>query len=125
MKQFVTISFLIPILSGCATFGQMEEGLNALMGNKIETAFDVLGYPSGKQEYGSDTLYIWGRNVSGGLVLPYTATTSGYVGSTSYYGTTTSMRWCRLVRQPEGVFKQRPAVIEVTGIRQPFSVAIL
>jgi uncharacterized caspase-like protein len=36
-----------------------------------------------------------------------------------------NVRWCRLVRQPEGVFKQRPAVIEVTGIRQPFSVAIL
>lgn len=34
------------------------------------------------------------------------------------------LRWCRFVRQPEGVFKQRPMVVGFTGFRQPFSRAV-
>lgn len=92
MKKFIVLSFVASLLSGCATFGQMEEGLNALMGHKDETAFNVLGYPSGKQEFGSDILYIWGRNASGNLALPQTTTTYGNVGTTPFYGTSTSIQ---------------------------------
>lgn len=75
--------------SGCATFGQMQRGLNALRGQDVQTAFDILGYPSGKQEFGSDTVYSWQVDSSGAILLPQTSTISGSVGMTPVYGSTT------------------------------------
>lgn len=42
----------------------------------------------------------------------------------SFPGLEAALRWCRFVRQPEGVFKQRPMVVGFTGFRQPFSRAV-
>ncbi len=67
----------------------MEEGLNALNGKPITTAVSVLGYPDGQQEFGGDKIYIWSRNFQSSYTLPQTATTTGYVGNTPVYGTTT------------------------------------
>ncbi len=89
MKKACLVLTVLAMLSGCATFGQMEEGLNALMGKDAMVAFDVLGYPSGKQQFGSDTVYVWSVSSSGALVLPQTSTTYGTVGMTPVYGTTT------------------------------------
>lgn len=50
MKRACVFLIAMAVLSGCATFGQMEEGLNALMGKDARVAFIVLGYPSSKQK---------------------------------------------------------------------------
>lgn len=76
-------------LSGCATFGQLEQGLKYMMGEDISVAFNTLGYPTSKQEFGQDTVYYWSISNSGTLLLPQTATTYGTVGTTPVYGTTT------------------------------------
>lgn len=77
------------VLAGCATFSNMEAGLNALMGRPDRQAFEVLGYPTTKQEFGGDTVYTWSVSRSGAIVTPQTATTTGYVGNKPVYGTTT------------------------------------
>jgi hypothetical protein len=75
-------------LSGCATFGQMENGLQALMGQDISTAFNVIGYPQGKQQFGSDTVYYWDKNYAGTIFVPQISSTSGSIGNTSFNGYT-------------------------------------
>jgi len=85
-----TISLLLTLnISGCATFSQMEAGLDTLMGKNEKEAFSVLGYPSGKQIYGEDTVYIWEVSNTGTLLLPQTSTTYGNIGTIPVYGTTT------------------------------------
>jgi hypothetical protein len=76
------------MLSGCATWGQMDDGLQALGGKPIDEAFKVLGYPQGKQQFGSDTVYYWGSSSSGVMYVPQSTTTSGYVGNTPVYAST-------------------------------------
>lgn len=88
IRHFLFV-ILISSIGGCATFGQMEGGLNSLMGRTEQEAFSVLGYPSGKQQFGSDTVYIWEVSRTGTLLLPQTITTYGNVGSIPIYGTTT------------------------------------
>jgi hypothetical protein len=90
MKQAIIIFVSMCCLSGCATFGQMEKGLNALLGKNIQTAFNVLGYPNGKQVFGNDTVYFWQVNHGGSLILPQLNTTYGTIGTTPVYGTSTS-----------------------------------
>ncbi len=81
-------SLIVIILAGCATFGQMEDGLRSLMGKSDREAFAVLGYPSAKQDFGSDTVYLWYVSQSGSVFIPQTSTTTGYVGRVPVYGTT-------------------------------------
>lgn len=88
VRYFLSAIYILA-LSGCATFGQMEDGLNSLMGRAEQEAFSVLGYPSGKQQFGSDTVYIWEVSKSGTLLLPQTITTYGNVGSIPIYRTST------------------------------------
>lgn len=87
MKKLLKLLIVI-FLAGCATFGQMEDGLRSLMGKPDREAFSVLGYPSAKQEFGNDTVYSWYVSQSGSLFIPQTSTTTGYVGRTPVYGTT-------------------------------------
>lgn len=89
LSLYSILILIAAIVSGCATFGQMESGLNSLMGRNETEAFSVLGYPSGKQQFGSDTVYIWEVSNTGTLLLPQTATTYGTVGTIPVYGTTT------------------------------------
>lgn len=89
IRNWTLLACCVSALSGCATFGNMEEGLNALMGKPDKEAFSVLGYPNSKQEFGGDVVYVWGRSSSGTMYLPQTTTTTGYVGNTPVYGTTT------------------------------------
>jgi len=93
MKKLILIIFAIHFLFGCATFQTMEKGLTELGGHHINDAFQVLGYPSAKQEFGDVTVYIWNVQSSGALPMPQTTTTTGYIGSTPVYGQTQSMMW--------------------------------
>ena len=83
------IALLFIQLLGCATFQDMESGLNHMMNRPIETAFQVLGYPSSKQDFGSATVYYWHYSSSGTLIVPQSSHTYGNVGSTSFYSQTT------------------------------------
>lgn len=90
MKKIIYLLFLSILVNGCATFGEMEEGLDALKGKEPRVAFDVLGYPSGKQQFGSDTVYFWTVNESGVVLLPQTSDVYATVGNKPVYGTVTS-----------------------------------
>ena len=43
--HFVAAVAALP-LPGCVTFGQMDQGLSSLVGQPVDTAVNVLGYPS-------------------------------------------------------------------------------
>jgi hypothetical protein len=86
--RYLMMALFISVTSGCASFGQMEGGLNSLIGRNEQEAFSVLGYPSGKQQFGGDTVYIWEVSRTGTLLLPQTVTTYGSVGAIPIYGTT-------------------------------------
>jgi hypothetical protein len=92
MRSFkvAAAAVLALVAAGCATFGQLETGLAALVGRNEREAFNALGYPNGKQEFGGDVVYVWGRSTSGTVFIPQTARTTGYVGTTPVYGTTTT-----------------------------------
>lgn len=87
MKKSLLLAALC--LGGCATFGDLDKGLASLVGQPAARAIDALGYPSAEQKFGGDTVYVWTASRSGALVMPTTNTTSGYVGSTPFYGSTT------------------------------------
>jgi len=87
MKKIII--FICIFISGCATFGQLDQGLNYMIGKDVSVAFNTLGYPSSKQTFGQDTVYYWSNNSSGTLFIPQTSTTYGTVGEASVYGTTT------------------------------------
>lgn len=111
--RILTISLTV-LLSACATFGQMEGGLNALMNKKQEEAFQVLGYPTTKQEFGGDTVYKWSIDSTGAVVVPKTYSTLGTYGSTMYYSNTITSQvvpvnyncMIKLVAGPYGRLKQ-------------------
>jgi hypothetical protein len=87
--HFSIFMLITAAIGGCATSAQMESGLNSLIGRNEQDAFAVLGYPSGKQQFGKDTVYIWEISSTGTLLLPQTVTTYGTVGTIPVYGATT------------------------------------
>ncbi|EMA2446385.1 hypothetical protein U2G60_001614 [Vibrio fluvialis] len=89
MNASKSVYLLSIVLVGCASVEKFEQGLTRMMGEKESVAFNVLGYPSAKQQYGSDTVYYWTVSRSGTVFVPQTSTTSGTVGGSPVYGTTT------------------------------------
>jgi len=85
MKKIIFLPLVVLFLSGCSTFSNMEDGLKSLMGKEDQVAFDVLGYPSQKQQFGDDTVYTWNTSRSGVTYTPQAATTY----TTTGYATTT------------------------------------
>ena len=84
----ILLMFCVISSSGCV--GTMvNDGMNSLIGEPIETTFQVLGYPDSKMDLNGDTLYRWSYNSSGVYFAPTTTSTFGYVGTTPVYGTTT------------------------------------
>lgn len=71
------------MLSSCAHLN-FENTLQPMMGQHIQTAFDVLGYPDGVQRWGSDEVFIWTRSGSGIAVIPQVATTTQSWGATPF-----------------------------------------
>lgn len=92
MKKFVISMLLILLLffCGCVSIQKAEKGLDKLMHKEPEEAFQVLGYPSKKKQFGDDTVYIWVVDRQGSVIVPQTAYTSGTFGTTRFYSQTTT-----------------------------------
>lgn len=75
-------------LSGCTTFSDIEAGLGALEGRRIESAFSALGYPDDTIQVGRDTAYVWGNRQSFNLAVPTSETAYGTVGGRTFSATT-------------------------------------
>jgi hypothetical protein len=78
------------LLTACAT-AQLDAGLKGLVGENIHEAINRLGYPDGQRTVMGDTVYIWSTNRNVAMPMNTTTTTTGAVGTTPYYGTTTGM----------------------------------
>lgn len=89
MRRMIWVMATVTFLSGCQTFGQLERGLDALMGHSAQEAFGIIGYLTAKQQFGSDIVYVWSTSSSGALVFPSTSHSNGTVGGVGYNGTTT------------------------------------
>lgn len=79
-------------LAGCATFGQLETGLNSLIGQDLSVAVAQLGFPSAEREVAGMRLVEWGRSNNATFAMPTSSTTTGYVQSgnrTANYSATT------------------------------------
>lgn len=90
MKKLV-LAIVSLLLSGCA-FDTLNDGLPQLVGKPIDAAVDVMGLPNQRMEMGSYTVYVWGNNYSSTVPIysTNTAVTTGSVGTTPVYGTTTT-----------------------------------
>lgn len=94
MRGYIGAAAVAATLTGCVTFGQMNQGLDALVGQPLDTAVNVLGYPSGERTIAGRHLVQWGRSAQGFMPVVNTAQTFGTVAANrgwgSYSGTTTS-----------------------------------
>lgn len=80
-------------LSGCATFGQLEEGLKNLQGQPLSVAVAKIGYPSSERQVAGMRLVEWGRSNTAVGTMPVTSTTNGYAQAGSHvasFGATTT-----------------------------------
>lgn len=73
---------------GAAIAAGVQDGLNALNGKHINTAFDVIGYPDSQMKVDHNTVYVWGHSRSSTINMPQTSYHSGFAGNTYYSGTT-------------------------------------
>lgn len=81
--------------------------------------------PLGEQRWIANVISLTCAVVAGWFVWIKTKSINDGAISTMVFGAVLlGVRWCRFVRQPEGVFKQRPMVVGFTGFRQPFSRAV-
>ena len=92
------ISLLLPalcamLLPSCAS-QFMDEGLTALNGQPIRTAFGVIGYPTSRMELSSGSVYAWDLSTSGVSAVPTYATATTNVGLETY---TTTVQGTQMV----------------------------
>jgi hypothetical protein len=61
MKRVMLLAVLV---SGCATVSTrpFSEGMNSLIGQPVEVAFDRLGYPQRQEVMAGNTVYYWTEN---------------------------------------------------------------
>ncbi|MGK0799976.1 hypothetical protein ACRE5N_03335 [Klebsiella pneumoniae] len=86
MRKMLLIFTLL--LSGCVTFTQMNDGLNALKGKDKKIAFEVLGYPSQEQNFDDTKVYTWVNSVNDIAALSSPQITTGTFGNKSFNATT-------------------------------------
>lgn len=48
---------------GCVSLGDFKSGMNRLVGQRAQVAFDRLGYPDRKQDIEGRTVYYWGTSL--------------------------------------------------------------
>lgn len=91
MSRLSIVIFCGFILSGCA-FSTLDKGLPLLLGEPIERAVDVLGFPNSSMDMAGYKIYVWDNryNSTIPIVTTNTATTTGSVGTIPVYGTTMS-----------------------------------
>lgn len=90
MNKIAVIAIASLTLTGCMT-ARMNDGLNTMLGKPISYAVGRLGYPDGQREMMGDTLYVWSTNHQAVLPVYNASSTTGTVGGTPFYGTTSSM----------------------------------
>jgi len=73
-----------------ATLEEMDEGLNALIGQDYHTAFNILGYPSDVKKFDDTTLYIWNNNSADPVSVPQKSFNRGDANDKFYKGRSTS-----------------------------------
>jgi hypothetical protein len=78
-------------LAGCATQGQIRDGLQNLMGQPLAAAIAHFGYPASQMQMGDQTVYRWSSNRTLAIPQYNTATTYGNVGGTPFQATTGGM----------------------------------
>ncbi|MBG7619367.1 hypothetical protein I5R65_07815 [Herbaspirillum sp. AP02] len=92
MQKFALI-ITAAALTGCATWGQLDDGLKGLLGQPIDVAINKIGYPNSEQTIAGRKLYRWGSSSQQMAYMPTTTTTNGYAGVgsgfTPYSSTTT------------------------------------
>ncbi|WP_369326529.1 hypothetical protein AB6N01_20610 [Alcaligenes nematophilus] len=85
---------MLATLSGCATWGQMDDGLTGLHGHSIDEAIRLIGYPASEKVIAGRRIFTWSSNSMGTIAMPQTSYSQGnvYAGgvSSAYYATTTS-----------------------------------
>ena len=86
VRVWITLLFALFVIGCASTY--VDRGLSDLLGKNIQLAFNVMGYPDTKQEFGNKTVYIWGHSSSSTMFVPQVATTTGYVGGTTYTANT-------------------------------------
>lgn len=79
MKKII-FGCIIIVLGGCSATQNMDRGLRALSGKKIDAAFSVLGYPENKQEFNGVTVYVWSKSLNTVRVYTEPRTVYGTVG---------------------------------------------
>lgn len=89
MKRPILMVGVVICLTGCVE-QNMNDGLRQLKGQNISVAVAKLGYPDTQRTMLGDVIYVWTSSHDTTLFLPSTATTSGTVGNTPVYGTTTT-----------------------------------
>lgn len=89
MRRLIVVVAVSAALLGCAG-QQLQKGLGDAIGTNINTLVYKWGYPNSKREMMGQTIYVWTNAFSSSYVVPQTQTTTGYVGTTPIYGTTTS-----------------------------------
>lgn len=115
MHFTAVIIILAGLLSSCASVEKTHVGLNHLIGKDIRTAIYVLGYPTSKQEFAGDIVYVWSVDEYGQISLPSTSYITGSVGTTPVYGTVTrsttkithSICSIKIITNAEGIIKGR------------------
>lgn len=90
MRKIIAGIVVALTLSGCATFGQMEDGLNGLVGQPLDAAVARIGFPSSERNVAGMRIVEWGRSNSAMIAMPTTATTTGYTSSGPFSATTNS-----------------------------------
>lgn len=79
MKKTISIIAILS-LTGCATWEQLDEGLDKLVGRPLDVAISKLGYPATEQTIAGRKLYRWGNSSQGVAYMPSTSTTYATLG---------------------------------------------
>lgn len=67
------------VLMGCTVHQHMGEGLQAMLDEKKEVAFDVLGYPTSKQVIDGMEVFVWNSGRQGVLYVPQSQVVTGVI----------------------------------------------
>jgi len=93
MRKAIPVMAAVSLLAGCATWGQMDSGLQSLHGQPLQAAVSKLGFPTGEARVAGMRLVSWSTSSSGVMMMPQTSTSYGNVygpgGVASYSQTTT------------------------------------
>lgn len=82
------IALVVSQSAAASPAGKLVERLNTLIGQPVDAAFDILGYPDRKEVYGPDMVYYWGVDQPEGPSCTYhiAAGADNLIKKTSAYG---------------------------------------